>query len=352
MKKALIILIIFISGALAQGQSVIFLHHSTGEGVYLEGNVASWIANYNSLNGKSYSITERAYPNTPYPWDNYPYDYWNLWVNGQCSGTNLNTQCLNNIVQNYDVVVFKHCFPGASVVADNGSPSVSSPIQTLANYKLQYRALRALMDQFPQKKFIVWTLAPLHRLATNTNDASRAREFVNWVKTTWLTEDGNSHPNIYIFDFFGLAAELSTSPANGAVNTLKYNYEKSHSDSDSHPNLLANQTIGPVFAQFVVSTIENQHTGIPRMSEDNLTIKIYPNPANNNVVIDFSEIDEHVMSIDIISLQGQRFLNRKIDGENITEINTENLPAGIYMVKVNTLTSYIIRRLSVLNPQI
>jgi hypothetical protein len=36
---------------------------------------------------------------------------------------------------------------------------------------------------------------------------------------------------------------------------LRYAYEGSHDDSDSHPNLLANQTIGPIFCQFVVQVI-------------------------------------------------------------------------------------------------
>jgi hypothetical protein len=350
MKKILLVITILISGTFVQGQSVIFLHHSTGEGVYLEGNVAGWITNYNSSHSKSYTITERNFPNTPYPWQNYPYDYWYLWVNNQCSNTDPNIQCLSKIVLSYDVVIFKHCFPGASIIADNGTPSVSSPIQTLANYKLQYRALRALMDLYPQKKFIVWTLTPLHRLETNTGDAARAKEFVDWVKTSWLTEDGKSHPNIYIFDFFSLVAELSNTPLNGKVNCLKYDYEKSHTIVDSHPNLLANQTVGPAFAQFIVNTIENQPSAITRLQEDPLKIKIFPNPAKDNVALDFSQIKDPVISVDIFNIHGQHYMYRRVDGECQTQISTNNLPAGLYLVKVNTAHGSIIRKFSVLCP--
>ena len=112
------------------GQKVIFLHHSTGAGVYSQGNVASWITNYNTAHSKSYQVTERSYPDTPYPWENYPYDYWNLWINSAstCNSTNPKIECINTLTQNYKVIIFKHCFPGAGIGADGATSSVSSPV--------------------------------------------------------------------------------------------------------------------------------------------------------------------------------------------------------------------------------
>ena len=66
-------------------QNAVFLHHSTGLGVYRDGDVSGWIANYNSNNGTNYQVIERSFPYTPYEWVNYPYDYWNLWVNNACN---------------------------------------------------------------------------------------------------------------------------------------------------------------------------------------------------------------------------------------------------------------------------
>lgn len=254
-KKIILIALIIIglvqfnSASAIGNEDIIFLHHSTGDGVYNVGNVASWFTSYNSSHSTTYQISERAYPNTPYPWDNYPYDYWNLWVNGTCNSSDPDIECLNTMTQSHDVIIYKHCFPGAGVLADTGSPDISSSRKSLENYKLQYRALRDIMDSYPDNIFIVWTLAPLHRLASNDNDAARARQFVDWVKNDFLTEDAQSHPNIYIFDFFGNAA--------GVDNYLKYEYEIGHANSDSHPNTLANQTIGPIFAQFIVDSIED-----------------------------------------------------------------------------------------------
>ncbi len=242
----------------ANSQKAIFLHHSVGANVYSEGHVADWISNYNSQHDTHYEITERAYPDTPYPWDNYPYDYWNLWINNACDDQNPNIECLGSLCSKYDMIIFKHCYPGASIIADYNTPSVSSPDKTIENYKLQYRALRDLLDTYPDNKFIVWTLAPLHRLFTNEYSATKAAEFVAWVKNEWLQEDGKPHPNVKIFDFFGYTAEADPSPVNGKTNCLKYEYEFDHVDKfNSHPNTMANEYVGPILAELIVNTFEN-----------------------------------------------------------------------------------------------
>ena len=65
----------------AQVVRIIYLHHSTG-GVIWDGGVEDRLNAYNTAHGTQYQITEANYPNGDhgYPWDNYPYDYWNLWV--------------------------------------------------------------------------------------------------------------------------------------------------------------------------------------------------------------------------------------------------------------------------------
>ncbi len=238
-------------------QKAIFLHHSTGSNVYYQGNVAGYIDNYNSIHSTSIELKEWSYPNTPWPWDNYPYDYWKLWIGGSCNSTDPNIACLDTLTRSYDLIIFKHCFPGAGILEDLGTPDVNSDRKSLENYKAQYRALRTLMDSYPSNKFMVWTLVPLHRLATDADQAARAYQFVNWVKNTWLTEDGKEHPNIIIFDFYSLVAELSPSPAYGQQYCLKYDYEGSHTESDSHPNTAANEYVGPIFAQAVIDALLN-----------------------------------------------------------------------------------------------
>ncbi|MBN1789448.1 MAG: Ig-like domain-containing protein [Bacteroidales bacterium] len=267
--------VLWLTSASSFSQRVIFLHHSVGDNVFFDGNVPDWISNYNDVHDKNYVVHERSYPNDPYPWDNYAYDYWNLWINGACDNDNPDIECMSALTSDYDVIIFKHCYPGAHVLTDGDSPSVSSTRKSLANYKLQYRALRDLMDSYPENKFIVWTLAPLHQLNTTENEAARALEFVNWVKNDWLTEDEKEHPNIYIFDFFGLVAENDPEAENGMLNCLKYEFEISHTDDNNHPNEAANVYVGPIFAQFIVSVIEDtdavQVTGITVGGENGAT---------------------------------------------------------------------------------
>ncbi len=258
----LLFLSLFILTSNAQNDKIIFLHHSTGGMVYHKGKVADSIEAYNQRNNSHISITERDFPDKPYPWENYPYDYWNIWVNGDCDHYKgkpeyPNVECLEDLCKKYDVIILKHCFPGSSILEDTGHPDVASKRKSLENYKLQYRALRDKFDAFPGNRFIVWTLAPLHRLEYNTPDeAARAKEFAGWVKNEWLTEDGKQRHHIHVFDYFSYTAETDRNAAPPRVPyCLKYDYELSHDNSDSHPNETACKAIGPRFAEFIIQTV-------------------------------------------------------------------------------------------------
>ena len=227
-------------------ENIYFLHHSTGNGVYTypDKGVPTWFSEYNAAHSTNFQISHRYYPNTPYPWANYPYDYWNLWINGACDNGDPDIVCMDNLVQNYDVIIYKHCYPGSDILADTGSPDISSDRKSLENYKLQYRALRDLMDKYPDTIFILWTLPPRRESETNAANAARATQFSEWVKNEFLTEDGKSHPNIYIFDYRSITV--------GPDNFLADEYV---GDSSSHPNDAGNNAAGPLFAQFIVDSI-------------------------------------------------------------------------------------------------
>ena len=64
MKKLILLIILIYTPYILYSQSVVFLHHSTGGNVFAEGKVQNWFTNYNQTNGKSYQITERAYPDS------------------------------------------------------------------------------------------------------------------------------------------------------------------------------------------------------------------------------------------------------------------------------------------------
>jgi len=244
--KRLIILILFLCSlttAHAANEHSIFLHHSTGGVIYDAGHVPDWFSTYNAAHNSSYSIAERAYPTGSYPWDNYPYDYWNLWVNGACRADEPERHCLAQLAAEYDVVIFKNCYPVSKIQEDTGSPDITSSEKKLENYKLQYSAVRDKLQQYPNILFIFWTGAPLRESETDPEEAGRARQFANWVKNDMLA--GGTYPNIRVFDYFDLTADNA--------NVLRPEYES----SDSHPNTLAAEAVGPVFAQFIVDSAQS-----------------------------------------------------------------------------------------------
>ena len=220
---------------------VIFLHHSTGWVIW-EGGVPAWFSAYNAEQGTGYVVTELGYPGGDYPWDNYPYDYWNLWVNHAGPTPYMEQPTLEILTAQYQVIVFKHCFPVSSIYADTGNPDVSSSEQTLENYRLQYAALKTALRSFPANRFIVWTGAALLESNTLADHAARAREFFDWVRTTW-DEPGD---NIYVWDFFDLETD-------GGMYLLP-----EHGTTDSHPNATFAAEVAPLFAQRVVDVIRGR----------------------------------------------------------------------------------------------
>lgn len=249
----------------AKTPRIVFLHHSTG-GIIWRGGIPQFIQSWNTAHGTNYEITELAYPNASggharlrkllparifnklvsdhYPWDNQPYDYWNLWVAHTGGNRDRSEMNLDDLARSYDVIVFKHCFPVSEVASGDGSPSVSSPKRTLANYELQYEALKRRMHQFPQTRFIVWTGPALTQAASNPEDAARARQFSAWVKNTW-DEKGD---NLFVWDF----RELETDGG------LFLKPENAHNPDNSHPSMALATKAAPLLGRRIVDVIEGR----------------------------------------------------------------------------------------------
>lgn len=102
------ILTVYASGTVR----IAYLHHSTGGNIWA-GGVPQFFTSYNTAHGTNYQITSITYPATGggYPWANYPYDYWNLWVNHTGTSQDRGELNLDQLAADYDVIMFKHCFP-------------------------------------------------------------------------------------------------------------------------------------------------------------------------------------------------------------------------------------------------
>jgi len=227
--------------------NIIFLHHSTGYVIWRGGNknfisrvaarlsdgladrlekkaaLPAMIEKHNKKCNANYQISEIEFPKvTPYGWNNNPYDYYNIWVKNAGENYFMEEPTLEILTKNYQVIIFKHCYPVSNIQPDTDSADIDSDKKTLSNYKLQYSALRDKLHEFPDTKFILFTGAAQVKSKITEDEAERAREFFTWVIEVWDLPDDN----IYLWDLYKLETE-------GGLYFLE---TKAVSSQDSHPN--------------------------------------------------------------------------------------------------------------------
>ena len=238
---------------------ILFLHHSTGDAIWRGGSksyeikgihigpdfdVPKWFKNYNLIKGTSYQINAKVFPNQePYGWNNYPYDYYNIWVKHSGNKEFMGEPTLEMLTKEYRVIIIKHCFSVSGLRSDTCKIDIDSPDKTIENYKLQYLALKKKLLQFPNTKFIVWTGAVMGQSELSESSAKCARSFFDWVRTDWDTENDN----IFLWDFYELETE-------GGL-FLKPDYATDA--KNSHPNKEFAKKVAPYFCQRIVDVIEN-----------------------------------------------------------------------------------------------
>ena len=234
--------------------NVVFLHHSTGSNLVVQGNVRAlltqkgyqfWDHDYNTIGltrpdgtrtGTAYDIPEL----TPGARGGGNTDPQGLAVLFAQPVHNPPDNALSRLLQ-HEVVILKSCYPNSAIKSD----------ESLAQLKALYLGIRDVMDQQGNTLFILLTTPPLHPKATTPDEAARARALATWLRSDEFLK---GHPNLAVFDFFGLLADPTT-------NTLLAEYQRAAQDSDSHPNALANQTIGPLFADFVDQAVGTYRAG-------------------------------------------------------------------------------------------
>jgi hypothetical protein len=252
--------------------NIIFLHHSTGAVIW-QGTKASIVkraANkispkladalspkarlrllfekYNKDYSKNYLIKEMIFPKeSPYGWHNYPYDYYNIWVKNAGNKPFMEEPTLEMLTKQYQVIIFKHCFPVSNIKPDLDSADINSDYKSLSNYRLQYLALRNKLHEFPDTKFILFTGAAQVKSNISEDDANRAKEFFEWVRDEWdLPGD-----NIYLWDLYNLETE-------GGIY-FKGNYTVS--ENNSHPNSGFTGKVVHLLFNRIIDVIENNGIG-------------------------------------------------------------------------------------------
>jgi hypothetical protein len=247
--------------------NIIFLHHSTGRNIWKgykpsiitrgihrinsqvaqklmrEPRIPIFFERYNKKNGTNYSINAIEYPKVePYGWNNYPYDYYNIWVKNAGIEKYLEEPTLEILTNSYDVIIFKHCYPSSKILPDNETPDINSDIKTLENYKLQYNAIKEKIHEFPNKKFILFTGAVHVKYYLTEEEAKRAKEFHEWVVNEWDLPDDN----IYLWDLYELQTE----------GGLYFKDEYAVSEGNSHPNFNFSKKAAKLLFNRIIDVIE------------------------------------------------------------------------------------------------
>jgi hypothetical protein len=225
--------------------NVIFLHHSTGQALITEGNVRPLLTelgyqfwdhgfNHTGLVRPDGTLAHATY-RIPGALGRGNTDVDGLAKLFSQSVTDPPSNAFSRLLQ-HEVIAVKSCFPNSAIKSD----------EMEKQFQTWYLQMRDVMDEHPDRIFIIVTSPPLHPQMTNADEARRARAVANWLKSR---EYLAGHPNVFVFDFFDLLADPST-------NTLHAQYQLDSEKPNSHPNHLANEKIGPLFVKFIDQAVQ------------------------------------------------------------------------------------------------
>jgi len=237
----------------ADKTNVLFIHHSTGGNLIHQGRLRDRLAessseialfdhNYNLvpwfpflvsrlrlLHRTGLSNAQGRYTGVDYGIElnnNDPRDYARIFTAPE-------ERFVRAQILQYDVIVFKKCFPTSGVHS----------AEQLEAYKQHYVTMLTFFDAHPDKLFLVMTQPPLRAEMTTAADAARARALADWLSSDAFI---GGRANVSVFDFFDLLAD--SSGAN--QDRLKREYAPLFW-RDSHPNRSANEDLALKLAEFV-----------------------------------------------------------------------------------------------------
>jgi len=144
----------------------------------------------------------------------------------------------------HGTILFKSCYPACHIDTD----------EMLERYRKWYVGIADVIEKHPDKLFIPFTPPPLHALATDSDEAARARSFATWMAGEWQEGHNARVKNLCVFDLFGLLAEENLSGPES--NMLKAEYRRESDKKDSHPNDAANKAASAALVDFIESSVK------------------------------------------------------------------------------------------------
>lgn len=231
--------------------SVMFVHHSTGRYMLRDAGVRSLLDWHNATAGTDIRLWDHDYhsgnsytgiilpDSTVYPNWSYGIEANNIRPEGWRDVFD-GSAFRDSLFARHEVIIFKNDHSTGDIQTD----------EQLQQYYADYLAIRDVLDQYPDKLFVLMSGPPRRPEAITNAEADRARTFYEWLQSP---EYMHGHPNLMFFDLFDALANPDD-PADPARNMLRAEYRlPPEGSTDSHPNLLANRTVGPLIASLIIS---------------------------------------------------------------------------------------------------
>ncbi|MFA7132230.1 MAG: T9SS type A sorting domain-containing protein, partial [Bacteroidales bacterium] len=93
------------------------------------------------------------------------------------------------------------------------------------------------------------------------------------------------------------------------------------------------------------------YIGLEEVSQNHVSMTIYPNPAKDNATIDITVSQNSVATIKVVDLMGRNVIDLGTKsmkaGQNTIELNTSNLNNGMYFVKVASENGVVTKKITI-----
>ena len=218
--------------------------HENGQGGGGTTNIPDELTTYNSTNGTDFVITKyrdwTPAGNTLWEWDKCFND---------STGYTFKETFLDT--DTFGVIMIKECYASQSDIWAYGSPDDTLnnlTTQRIYNYQWYVRRILTVMESYPNKFFVWWTIPPIVTPGNSEADAARLRWFNKWMVDTLATGIDTSYgafpQNVYVWDYFEIV---------DSANWLPFSF--ADAETDSHPNGACADVAAPLFVEQVFDAI-------------------------------------------------------------------------------------------------